>query len=279
MLQVTLLRRSNKGTYPTEYGLRVYQDCKEILRSLEEKITSWQSFAEDKEKIAGSVHLAAIPVACNFILESIIGGIQERYPEIEIFLHEVPMDDFAQGCLRSGYNIGLTAVMLSQKDAVEKQYHSLKLDYQTLLTDEYQIYLSTKHPYARKDYLTEADCRHLDMVTYSTPLNRKDFQHWFNLPVQRLRYLNSLGNILQVVAENQGQAVFLYQMLRNNWYIKNGFICAKPIKERILCPSEHHLVWADEVILTGAEKAVIAFIREHYAHFYAMSPQYANPSE
>ena len=63
--------------------------------------------------------------------------------------------------------------------------------------------------------------------------------------------------------------MFLYQALKNNWYIKNGFICAKPLSVDRFCPSEHHLVWADEKILTAAEKAVVDFIRDNYAQFYA----------
>lgn len=77
-LEVILLYRSRKGAYPTEYGLQVYYDCKTILESLEQKIEIWQSFRKERERISGVVHLAAIPVACNFILEDIIWGIQKN---------------------------------------------------------------------------------------------------------------------------------------------------------------------------------------------------------
>ncbi len=265
-LQVTLLRRSNKGTYPTVYGLQVYQDCKDLLESLESKIDTWKLFSQEKEKISGTVHLAAIPVVCNFILENIIWGIQQQYPEISISLHEIPMKDFSHEMLLGRYNVGLTSVMLKEKEQEEKYYQAMSFRFEVLLQDEYRIYLSTKHPYAQKARLTVEEYKELEFITYSDN-QKEDFRKRF-FPVQKIRYLNSLGNILQAIAENKGVGMFLYRALENSWYIKNSFICAKPFAEGTFHPSEHHLIWADDRTLTNAERAVVDFIRANYAKFY-----------
>ena len=265
-LQVTLLHRSKKGTYPTAYGLQVYQDCKELLESLETKIESWRAFPKEREKISGIVHLAAIPVACNFMLENIIDSIQQQYPEIEIFLHDIAMLDFSREMLQGHYNVGITSVDVSIKTQEEKQYRAMQFCSEVLLEDEYCIYLSTEHPYAQKPALTQEEYQNLDFITYSYSAER-DFTRRF-FPAQRLRHLNSLGNILQAVAENKGATILLHKALQNNWYVKNGLICAVPLAGAVLCPSEHHLVYADEKILTAAEKAVVEFIRVNYAAFY-----------
>ncbi len=265
-LQVTLLRRSRKGTYPTVYGLQVYQDCKDLLESLESKIDTWKLFSREKEKVSGTVHLAAIPVVCNFILENIIWGVQQQYPEISISLHEIPMKDFSHEMLLGRYNVGLTSVMLKEKEQEEKYYQAMSFQFEVLLQDEYRIYLSTKHPYAQKTRLTVEEYEELEFITYSDN-QKEDFQKRF-FPVQRIRYLNSLGNILQAIAENKGVGMFLYRALENSWYIKNGFICTKPFAEGTFHPSEHHLIWADDRILTNAERAVVDFIRANYAKFY-----------
>jgi len=265
-LQVTLLRRSNKGTYPTAYGLQIYQDCKDILESLEVKIDSWKAFAQEKEKISGTVHLAAIPVVCNFILENIIWGIQQQYPEVSISLHEIPMQDFSREMLLGRYNVGLTSVTLAEKEREEQYYQAMSFQFEVLLQDEYRAYLSTKHPCAQKEHLTAKEFETLEVITYSDH-QKEDFQKRF-LPARTIRYLNSLGNILQAIAENKGVGMFLYRALEKNWYVKNGFICAKPFAEGIFHPSEHHLVWAGDRVLTGAEKVVVDFIRANYAKFY-----------
>lgn len=268
-LNITLLHRSNRGTFPTEYGLRIYYDCKDLLEALEKKIFSWQSFAQEKTKISGVVRLAAIPVACNFILEDIIWGIQSQYPEIRVSLHEIPMTDFSYEMLQGRYNIGLTAVPIEHQREEEMRYQNLKFYSEVLLQDEYQIYLSTQHPLAQQETLTQEEYENLMFITYSSSSD-SDFSRRF-FSKEKTCCLNSLGNILQAIAENKGASVFLYQMLRNNWYVKNGFICVKPIEEITLCPSQHHLIWAGEEFLTSAEKVVVSFIRTHYAQFYATS--------
>lgn len=265
-LQVTLLRRSNKGTYPTAYGLQVYEDCKDILQSLERKMDSWKAFAQENEKIAGTVHLAAIPVLCNFLLENIIWGVQQQYPEISISLHEIRMVNFPNEMLLGHYNVGLTSVMLEEKQREEQHYQAMSFQFAALLQDEYRVYLSTQHPYVQKEQLTAEDCGGLEFLAYSDgkgEVLRKRFSQMRNI-----RYLNSLGNILQAIAENKGAGRFLYRALENNWYVKHGLICAKPLAEGRFLPSEHYLVWAEDKVLTGAEKAVVAFIRANYAKFY-----------
>jgi len=270
-LQVTLLRRSNKGTYPTAYGLQVYEDCKDILQSLEGKMDSWKAFAQENEQIAGTVHLAAIPVLCNFLLEDIIWGVQQQYPEVSISLHEISMVNFSHEMLQGHYNVGLTSVLLEEKQREEQYYQAMSFQFAPLLPDEYRVYLSTKHPYAQKMQLTAKELAELELIYYSDgwseALEKRSF------PAQTIRYLNSLGNILQSIAENKGAGTFLYRALEKNWYVKNGFICAKPLAEGHMNPSEHYLIWAEDKVLTGAEKAVVAFIRANYAKFYETQQQ------
>lgn len=154
-LQVTLFHRSTKGTYPTAQGWQIYHDCKDILETLAEKIQQWQTLAKEQDKLASVVHLAAIPVICNFVLEDIIYGIQRQYPNITIALHEIDMLDFPQEMLIGRYNIGLTAVEIAQREQELHRYNNIHFHAKMLLPDEYYIYLSTSHPYAQKAALTQ----------------------------------------------------------------------------------------------------------------------------
>lgn len=268
-LEVILLHRSKKGAYPTEYGLQVYYDCKTILDSLEQKIEIWQSSRKERERISGVVHLAAIPVACNFMLEDIIWGIQKKYPEINISLHEVSMLNFSSELMQGHYNIGITAVNLEDKEQDLRQYDRMNFHSQVLLKDEYRIFLSTKHPYASKLTLNKDEYESLELITYSKKECIPYFQRF--LSSKQVHYLNSLGNILQSIAENKGAGIFLHQMLKNNWYVKNNHICVKSLNYKSLGLSEHYLVWADESSLSRAEKAVVQFIQENYAKTYNLT--------
>lgn len=265
-LSVTLLHRSRTGTYPTEYGLRVYNDSKDIIDALEEKITSWQTFQAEREKLSGTVHLAAIPVLCNLILEKIIEGINNTYPEIDIMLHDVPMKTFPDELLHGRFNIGITSVALNQYDSEQRRYQAMHFHATRLLADDYAIYLSTQNPYARRATLTPDDCRHMRLITYSSnqPIT---FTGVFSLFKQK-QFFNSIGNILQMVADDKGTTVLMRNAMKNNWYVQNGFICEKRLKNTRIMPCDHVLLRADNALLTAAEKAVADYIESHYARLY-----------
>lgn len=265
-LSVALLRRSRTGTYPTEFGLRVYHDCKEILDNLETKITSWQSFQAEREKVAGTVHLAAIPVLCNLILEEIIEGITRQYPKIDIMLHDVPMNSFAEELLRGCFNIGITSVSTDELAERTDRYQDLKYHSERLLSDEYAIYLSTQTPYAAKAELSKDDCQAMRLLSYSS--NQPEiFSGVFSI-FQKKQFYNSLGNILQMVADNKGVTILMRNAMKNNWYMQNGFICEKQLENTRIIPCEHMLLQADDTILTAAEKAVANYISENYTKLY-----------
>ncbi len=265
-LSVTLLHRSKTGTYPTEYGLRVYNDSKGIIDALEEKIATWHTFQAVREKITGTVHLAAIPVLCNLILEQIIEGITTTYPEIDIMLHDVPMNTFPDELLRGRFNVGITSVTLDQKDEQERRYQAMHFQATRLLADDYAIYLSTKNPYAARQVLTPDDCRHLRLITYSSN-QPVQFTGVFALFKQK-QFFNSIGNILQMVADNKGTTVLMRNAMKNNWYMQNGFICEKRLKNTRIMPNEHVLLRADAPLLTAAERAVADYIEDHYTRLY-----------
>lgn len=266
-LGVQLLHRTKSGTYPTNYGLQVYNDCKTILDDLDEKILSWQSFKTERKTIIGTVHLAAIPVLCNLILEQIIDGIHQTHPEIELMLHDIPMESFPDELLRGRFNVGITSVTLDQTAHQRKRYQAMHFNAQPLLKDDYCIYLSSHHPFAKKDALSYDDIEHLKLITYSSnqPITFSSvFAHF-----GEVQYLNSIGNILQAVADNKGATVLMRKATKNNWYVKHGFICEKSVKSTTIMPNEHVLICAEEALLTAAEKAVAAYVQEHYTALYS----------
>lgn len=265
-LSVTLLHRSKTGTYPTEYGLRVYNDSKSIIDALEDKIASWHTFQAEREKITGTVHLAAIPVLCNLILEKIIDEITTTYPEIDIMLHDVPMNTFPDELLRGRFNVGITSVTLDQQDEQERRFRSMHFHATQLLADDYAIYLSTKNPCAARLALTPEDCRHLRLITYSSN-QPVEFTGVFALFRQK-QFFNSIGNILQMVADDKGVTVLMREAMKKNWYVQNGFICEKSLKNTHIMPNEHMLLRADAPLLTAAERAVADYIQENYARLY-----------
>lgn len=69
-LGVLLLVRGKQGVVPTSRGVRVYEDCRELLTELNAKIAAWKASGTEKEE-GGTVPLVAIPSACNYLVEGL----------------------------------------------------------------------------------------------------------------------------------------------------------------------------------------------------------------
>ncbi len=158
------------------------------------------------------------------------------------------MLNFSSELMQGHYSIGITAVNLENKEQELRQYERMNFRSQVLLKDEYE---------------------NLELITYSKKESIPYFQRF--LTSKQVHYLNSLGNILQAIAENKGAGIFLHQMLKNNWYVKNNHICVKSLNYKSLGLSEHYLVWADENSVSKAEKTVVQFIQENYAKTYGQT--------
>ena len=71
-----------------------------------------------------------------------------------------------------------------------------------------------------------------------------------------------------MVADDKGTTVLMRNAMKNNWYVQNGFICEKRLKNTRIMPCDHVLLRADNALLTAAEKAVADYIESHYARLY-----------
>ncbi len=266
-LGVKLLVRSHKGVFPTSYGMRVYDDCKDPLLQLEEHMREWKEFRSQDQEQRQDVHLVAIPSACNYLVEELVISLQREFA-LNLTLHEeTPL--YISAFLQSGKaRIGITALQKEEAQAELARYRSLHYQAHPLLDDEYHVFISGQHPLARKKSLSVEDCSSLHFATYSIERNNQDaiFQTAARLfSLQKVYYLNSRESIMQMIARNQAAGFFLHKMAGNNWYVKNGLIRTKPVQGMHLLPSTHYLLHLPQNALSPAENTVAAYLRKHYA--------------
>lgn len=267
-LGVSLLIRSSRGVLPTAYGRYIYEDGKELLREWRTRTEAWKARAGQGEAPSGVTPVVAIPTACNYIMEEIVYPLQARSQPIAISLHETRPDEMYAFLKQGRARIGITAFLLREKEAMLSQYHKLHFKTRRLLEDEYRVFLSARHELANKEVLTAEDCRGLSFATYSSEYNNPGglFQTAMTrFSPQNVYYLNSHESIMAMIAQNKAAGFFLHRMTRNNWYMKNGLVCAKAVEGERLLPSEHYLLWLGQDALSGDEKTVVDFILRHYA--------------
>lgn len=216
----------------------------------------------------GTVPLVAIPSACNYLVEGLLPRIREEMRNIDIVLHEATFYEFYD-FLRGGHaHVGVTAFIDEERERELARYRGMGFAGDALLEDEYRVFLSSEHPLAAKDELTSEDCGRLEFATYSNQYNRPD--SIFSSAARQMRvtgchYLNSRESIMQVIAQNRAAGLFLHRMTRNNWYVRNGLICAKAVHGLRLLPSRHYLMYLEDG-LNIPERRVADFIREHYGN-------------
>lgn len=270
-LQISLFTRTNQGTYPTEIGMKIYADCKDILSLWDEKLSNWSMLAQSTPEPEGIVYLAAIPAVCTFIVNNILFDFQHKHPKIRLSTKEFDMEYFLHKFSQERINIGITAIPISNKEKILYQYEQYNFEYMPLMHEDYCFALSTQNPLSQKDILEKLDLKQLVYLTYSytTPSSLKFLLSDFCLEdFKDTFFFNSNGNVLQAVSENRGCTAFLRSVFLNNWYVKNGFICTKNLKDTIITPSEHHLVWKKNVELSSAEKVLLEYLQNDYPRIY-----------
>lgn len=262
-MNLKLLKRSNKGVIPTTIGLEFYHDCKEILHLMAEKEKKWKNFSQIDEEPAGNVHILAISAMFSFILNDLIIALKKQYPKITIISRELYQFDFLSELQISNTNIGLSVCFLEEQESLMQKAKALNLNFEPLCEDQYNVFMSRQNFYAKQKELSQKDCAELAAVVLSSDkIIAPKIKHLFN--PNKTYYLGSKDNMFQFIAKNNAVGIFLEKLHYNNYWIENGFICQKRIKNQTLLPSIHYLITAKDNSLSSAEKMVIQQIQRSY---------------
>ncbi len=266
-LGVQLLVRSHRGCVPTAWGVRIYEDCKSLLAELSAKMASWKRLnAGSSEPVL--VPVVAIPSACNYLTEHVFSQMKPEFPQVDIVLHEATVYDLYSFLKQGKAHVGVTAFSEGEAEKLVAQYRDIGFRSESLMEDEYYMFLSSSHPLAGKESLTVEDCASLTLATYSNQMLKRNqlFQKkiYDVVGIKRYAYVNSRENIMQMVAQNKAAGCFLNKMSAYSWYVANGLIRAVPVEGLHLMPSRHYLISLEDEALSPEERQVADFIRRRY---------------
>lgn len=160
-----LFLRTSRGVELTDFGQRVCNDVRVILRIID----SWQE-AEPDGLPHQEVHIQSTSTMCNFLSADFLTRCRKRRPGIDIMLHECRRAEVVREMLSKGINIGI--VPLREENAADtaailevvKKNH---WDSCALLRDHKTIFVSAKEPLAQKETVTTSDLKNLALSTYS----------------------------------------------------------------------------------------------------------------
>ncbi|OOF27236.1 DNA-binding transcriptional regulator OxyR [Salinivibrio proteolyticus] len=84
-LGVSLLERTSRRVLFTDAGMRLVQQARNVLR----EVTILTELASEQgESMTGPLHIGLIPTVGPYLLPKIIPMLRDRFPELELFIHE-----------------------------------------------------------------------------------------------------------------------------------------------------------------------------------------------
>ncbi len=112
-LGVKIFDRSRHPVMPTEVGVRVIHQAREILAATARLKTMVQDAEED---MSGEFRLGIIPTLASSVLPIILGPILERFPDLRLEVKEQTTEDLLQALVDGKMDAGLLVTPLEQDD-------------------------------------------------------------------------------------------------------------------------------------------------------------------
>jgi LysR family hydrogen peroxide-inducible transcriptional activator len=198
-LGIKLLQRGGSGVWPTPIGQRLYKRAREILTQVDQFV---DEATRVRGNLGGVLRLGMKPTFGPYFMPSILPGLRERFPELELFVREDRPGELISGV--SGGQLDLALTTAPEGDS--------RLDWIPLLEEGLLVGLAQDHPLAAKTEISSADLKGLQMLTlgrghglYQTVRQLADE---VGATIMAGYEGTSLDGLRQMVAMNMGVSVF-----------------------------------------------------------------------
>ena len=198
-LGTKLLQRGGSGVWPTPIGERLYRRAREILTQVDQLV---DEASRVRGNLGGVLRMGMKPTFGPYFMPSILPGLRDRFPELELFVREDRPSELVAGVADGQLDLALTTT-LSGDD---------RLAWMPLVEELLLVGMAQDHPLAARDKLRARDLKGQRMLTLGGG-------HGLNQAVQQLAEEvgaeimhgyegTSLDGLRQMVAMNMGISVF-----------------------------------------------------------------------
>ncbi|MCS6917212.1 MAG: LysR substrate-binding domain-containing protein [Chitinophagales bacterium] len=208
-LGVKIFDRSKHPVVPTETGLRVLEQARNILR---EAVRLRNLIHEHITTPQGDLRLGIIPTLAPYLLPLFLNRFLTRYPLVRLHISELTTDVIIQRLKNNQLDVGLLAVPLNDPDITELP----------LFVEEFVVFGNASALHLKKKFLLPADldlnrlwlleeghCLRNQVINLCELKIRERKIHQFNLTASGLETLK------KVVALNRGITILPYLALRD----------------------------------------------------------------
>jgi DNA-binding transcriptional LysR family regulator len=222
MLGQQLFERQSRGVELTEAGRRFLSHAYNVLSAADEAM----KMPREAASVSGLLSIAATYTVMGYFLPHHLQRFTQRYPRIEVKVHELQREAIEEGLITQRYDLGvlLTGNVVNSEIARETFFGSVR-----------RLWVPAKHPLLERDDVTLGDVAEepyimltVDEAAYSA------LRYWSRTPHQprvKLR-TSSVEAARSMVANGLGVAI-LSDMVYRPWSLEGRRIETITLKEPI----------------------------------------------
>lgn len=143
-LGVILFKRDKFPITPTEVGLKIIEQAKQIITEKEKLNVLVQI---EKGELVGSFKVAIIPTISSSLLPMFLSSFIRKYPDIELIIDEVTTSEVISGLNKGFYDVGMIALRSSIDNIVSE----------SLFYEPFVAFVPTDHKLMKKSKISQDD--------------------------------------------------------------------------------------------------------------------------
>ena len=151
-LGTKLLQRGGSGVTPTPVGQRLYVRAREVLTQIDQLL---DEATHVRGNLGGVLRLGMKPTFGPYFMPSVIAGLRDRFPDLELFVREDRPGELVAGVAGGQLDLALTTA--PSEDG--------RLDWAPILEEALLVGLPENHPLVLRDTLRPGDLRGQRMLT------------------------------------------------------------------------------------------------------------------
>ena len=142
-LNIKLIVRTTKETYPSDAGKLLYKYAKEILQVRENAAIALRNFSQEMK---GTISIAASTVPSQYYLPHLLQDFRERYPDITFSIQMEDSPKVVELVATRSVEIGFCGTMVASHKCIYQDFASDPMVLITPNTDKYRAFSGGAFP-------------------------------------------------------------------------------------------------------------------------------------
>ena len=145
-LNIKLIVRTTKETYPSDAGKLLYKYAKEILQVRENAAAALRNFSQEMK---GTISIAASTVPSQYYLPHLLQSFRKKYPDIAFSIQMEDSPKVVEMVATRSVEIGFCGTMVASRKCVYQDFASDPMVLITPNTDRFRQYVGGTFPIER----------------------------------------------------------------------------------------------------------------------------------